>query len=98
MAKMQKKRQGYVELSLLHKYSTIAMQELESKAKQLRELESKSGDDENTIKALIAATQVRINELRKEVYEFKRDIVEGSEVHHVQRNRKRKRRGSRDVM
>ncbi len=43
-------------------------------------MESKAADDENTIKALIAATQVRINELRKEVYEFKRDIVEGSEV------------------
>jgi hypothetical protein len=36
LARMQKKRTPFVELSLLHKYSTIAMQELEAKAKYLR--------------------------------------------------------------
>jgi hypothetical protein len=57
LAKMQKKKQSFVELTLLHKYSTIAMQELEFKAKHLR---GQSTPSLTTAAATITAAAVHL--------------------------------------
>lgn len=65
-------------LSQYQKYS-IAVQEHEYRTKQLKALEEKATEDISLLKAIIEGIKIRINEMRKETYEFKRDIVIGGE-------------------
>lgn len=65
-------------LSQYQKYS-IAVQEHEYRTKQLKALEEKAAEDISLLKAIIEGIKIRINEMRKETYEFKRDIVIGGE-------------------
>jgi len=65
-------------LSQYQKYS-IAVQEHEYRTKQLKALEEKASEDISLLKAIIEGIKIRINEMRKETYEFKRDIVIGGE-------------------
>jgi len=58
---------------------TIAVNEHEHRTKQYKELEYKAGQDISLLKAIIEGIKIRINEMRKETYEFKRDIVIGGE-------------------
>ena len=60
------------------KYS-IALAEHEFRTKQLKALEDKAAEDISLLQAIIEGIKIRINEMRKETYEFKRDIVIGGE-------------------
>lgn len=57
----------------------IALAEQEYRNKQLKALEEKAGEDISLLRAIIEGIKIRINEMRKETYEFKRDIVIGGE-------------------
>lgn len=57
----------------------IALAEQDYRAKQLKALEEKAAEDISLLKAIIEGIKIRINEMRKETYEFKRDIVIGGE-------------------
>jgi chromosome segregation ATPase len=72
------RRQGDRGLSEYDKYN-IAMQEHEYRSKQLKALEDKAAEDISLLKAIIEGIKIRINEMRKETYEFKRDIVIGGQ-------------------
>lgn len=63
-------------LNQSQKYS-IAVEEHEERTKQLKALEEKADEDISLLKAIIEGIKIRINEMRKETYEFKRDIVIG---------------------
>lgn len=65
-------------LNLYQKYN-IALTEQDFRMKQLKALEVKAAEDINLLKAIIEGIKIRINEMRKETYEFKRDIVIGGE-------------------
>lgn len=77
-ARAYQRRQGERTLSEYDKYN-IAMQEHEYRSKQLKALEEKASEDISLLKAIIEGIKIRINEMRKETYEFKRDIVIGGE-------------------
>lgn len=72
------RRRQVDELNLYQKYDT-AVHEQEYRQSQLKSLESKAGDDIGLLKAITEGIRIRINEMRKETYEFKRDIVIGGE-------------------
>jgi hypothetical protein len=57
----------------------IASAESEYRQDQLKSLEEKAGEDISLLQAIIEGIKIRINEMRKETYEFKRDIVIGGE-------------------
>lgn len=56
---------------------TIATNEHEYRTKQVKALEEKAAEDISLLKAIIEGIKIRISEMRKETYEFKRDIVIG---------------------
>lgn len=66
------------QLTQFQKY-TIASQEREYRTKQLKALEEKASEDISLLKAITEGIKIRINEMRKETYEFKRDIIIGGE-------------------
>jgi hypothetical protein len=76
--KHQRKKKIAEALTLYQKYD-IAHQELEYRQTQLKSLEAKASDDIGLLKAITEGIRIRINEMRKETYEFKRDIVVGGE-------------------
>ena len=49
--------------------------------------EEKASEDISLLKAIIEGIKIRINEMRKETYEFKRDIVIGGEVWNMNESR-----------
>jgi hypothetical protein len=57
----------------------IGLEELDYRNKQLSALESKSKEDITLLKSITEGIRIRINEMRKETYEFQRDIVLGAE-------------------
>lgn len=57
----------------------IAIQEHDYRQSQYRLLEQKSDDDISLLVAIIEGIKIRVDEMRKETYEFKRDIVVGAE-------------------
>lgn len=65
-------------LNQYQKYN-IALAEHEFRTKQLKALEAKAAEDIGLLKAIVEGIKIRINEMRKETYEFKRDIVIGGE-------------------
>lgn len=65
-------------LTQFQKYN-IAVAEHEYRTKQFKALEEKAAEDISLLKAIIEGIKIRINEMRKETYEFKRDIVIGGE-------------------
>jgi len=65
-------------LTEYQKYN-IAVAEQEYRTKQFKALEEKASEDISLLKAIIEGIKIRINEMRKETYEFKRDIVIGGE-------------------
>jgi len=58
---------------------TLAQQELDFRQSQLKQLEEKATEDIALLKSITAGIKIRISEMRKETYEFKRDIVIGGE-------------------
>lgn len=60
------------------KYS-IALAEHDFRTKQYKALEEQVAGDISLLQAIIEGIKIRINEMRKETYEFKRDIVIGGE-------------------
>lgn len=65
-------------LNQYQKYN-IALAEQDYRNKQLKALESKASEDLHLLKAIIEGIKIRINEMRKETYEFNRDVVIGGE-------------------
>lgn len=65
-------------VSAQQKYN-IATSEAEYRTNQLKALEEKAAEDISLLQAIIEGIKIRINEMRKETYEFKRDIVIGGE-------------------
>lgn len=61
----------------INQLHTLAITEQEVRTKQLQDLEENVARDKSLLKAITEATKIRINEMRKEAYEFKRDIVVG---------------------
>jgi DNA repair exonuclease SbcCD ATPase subunit len=61
----------------LEQLMQIAGEEHDYRHKQLLDLEERVKSDISLLKAITEATRIRINEMRKEAYEFKRDIVLG---------------------
>merc|ERR1712086_1130555 len=57
----------------------IASSELEEVSKEVEETKRSSEKLIDTLKAVLEETDVRIAELKKDAYEFKRDIVVGAE-------------------
>jgi hypothetical protein len=57
----------------------IGVEELEYRTLQLSALEQKASEDISLLKAITSGIAIRINEMRKETYEFQRDIVVGGE-------------------
>ncbi len=57
----------------------IAQDEYEYRSKQLNGIEYKAKEDVSLLRSIIEGLKIRMNELRKETYEFQRDIVLGSE-------------------
>ncbi len=53
----------------------MALQEHEFRVKQLNELNNKVSEDINLLKAIIESIRVRTSELRKDSYEFQREVV-----------------------
>lgn len=53
----------------------IGLEELEYRTLQLSALEQKASEDISLLRAITSGIQVRMTELRKETYEFQRDIV-----------------------
>jgi hypothetical protein len=64
------------QLSNYQKYM-IAIEELEYREKQFADLEQKSNEDISLLDSITEGIKIRIDEIRKETYEFKRDIVVG---------------------
>jgi len=63
-------------LTDLEKHS-LSVDELEYRGAQLKALETKSRDDLTLLHSITAGIQQRIVDLRKETYEFQRDVVVG---------------------
>lgn len=59
---------------------SMAVQEHEIRTNQVKKVNAKAVEDVNLLKAIIEGIKIRIDELRKETYEFQRDIVLGSET------------------
>jgi chromosome segregation ATPase len=55
----------------------IVQQELAERGHELSDLDAKASKDISDLRAMLEETRVRVKELRKESYEFKRDIVIG---------------------
>jgi len=57
----------------------ISVEELDYRTKQLAALEQKASDDIQLLKSITSGIHIRMAEMRKETYEFQRDIVVGGE-------------------
>jgi hypothetical protein len=57
----------------------IGVEELEYRSKQLAALEQKAQEDISLLRAITSGIKIRMGELRRETYEFQRDIVVGAE-------------------
>ena len=57
----------------------IGLEELEYRTKQLSALEQKASEDISLLRAITSGIKLRMTELRKETYEFQRDIVVSGE-------------------
>ncbi len=55
------------------------MEELSYRTSQLAALDQKASDDISLLKSITSGIRIRMNEMRKETYEFQRDIVIGGE-------------------
>lgn len=75
--KKQKATQQAMNLTTFQKY-TIALQEQEHRQGELKELDSKASEDTSLLQAIVESIQQRMNDMRRETYEFKRDLVAGA--------------------
>jgi len=53
----------------------MALQEQDLRVQQLKELSDKVAEDTSLLRAIIEAIKIRTDELRKDTYEFQRDVV-----------------------
>lgn len=64
-------------LTEVQKYS-ISLQELSNKQKELLDVDQTAAKELADLSAMLGETQIRINELKREEFEFKRDIAQNS--------------------
>eukprot|EP00823_Brevimastigomonas_motovehiculus_P007364 TRINITY_DN6403_c0_g1_i1.p1 TRINITY_DN6403_c0_g1~~TRINITY_DN6403_c0_g1_i1.p1 ORF type:complete len:407 (+),score=137.89 TRINITY_DN6403_c0_g1_i1:92-1312(+) len=76
--KARRTTQMTMTLALPYKYN-IAVSENEFRLNQLKAIHQKRTDELAQLKALIECLNVRLVELRKEIYEFRRDVVQNPE-------------------
>ena len=76
--KAKRHKKGRSTLGLEHKLE-IAQSERDHVEKELRETKRSSERLIDTLKAVLESTDTRVAELKKDAYEFKRDIVVGAE-------------------
>ncbi len=74
----KRKLRGHVSLSIEQK-SQICSAEYEEKQKEIADTKANSEKLIDTLRAVLEETDIRIAELKKDAYEFKRDIVVGAE-------------------
>ena len=74
-----KKSTAVRELTPYEKLS-LAVAEHDIRTQELKKLEEQSQEDIGLLKALIDGIKIRINELRKETYSFRSDVVQGAVV------------------
>ena len=75
----KRKLRGHVSLSIEQK-SQICSAEYEEKQKEIADTKANSEKLIDTLRAVLEETDIRIAELKKDAYEFKRDIVVGAEI------------------
>jgi len=77
--KSRRNKTKQVQLLTMEQKNEIASSELEEVSKEVEETKRSSEKLIDTLKAVLEETDVRIAELKKDAYEFKRDIVVGAE-------------------
>lgn len=78
--KASRLRRGRVQVTLtIEQKSNICNAELEEAKKQSSDLKTASERLIDTLRAVLEETDIRLAELRKDAYEFKRDVVVGAE-------------------